>query len=535
MKKIAGILLTFIMLVNLLPTAFASGKTYTIDEVYFSNLSGKVMQNPGTSCVVNVKVTKQAERLGEDVVVIATYATDGSMIGFTTVAGTMTKGKTETFSTLVVSPTEKNIGVVKAYMWNNISEMKPLSTVNQTIVNEMDEGIELPPISEEPIKPLYIPTTVTVNGMIIATPNSDSALSNGEYMLGNAYIPLDFSNIYTAEEYDLYLKRMNAIGNYYGIPVEGDIISSITVVSALDLSGYLYASGEFTLKINNKNELEVVNFEVISFDEDKPDDDVSTFFTETSRFAVIKKAAALGKTEDGTVCYEVAVLYDGEEQVPEFNNDPSATLAVGDAFFFVLDNDGLVMRFYEVFDKVTDTYSDFAAAGVPASMYEAGLSAPGGSTGGWNFNLADDGSDIQLVYGIVSDVKSNGIEFAVPYTVAAEPQYAGLTKVIDKNIDGYGASDRGVYYFGIADESVAYVYDTGDTNSVRESDKIQVTDAEAMAPSNFDMFETAVNSNIFDFSVPNTIVPTENPNNYANYALAMVVDGDIVAIYAITK
>lgn len=264
MKKITGILLTFMMLVNLIPAAFASSDAYTIDEVYFSNLSGGVMENPGTSCVVNVKVTKQAERIGEDVIVIATYATDGSMIGFTTVAGTMTNGKTETFSTLVVSPSGKNIGVVKAYMWNNISEMKPVSGVSQTIVNEMEEGIELPPIDEEPIKELYIPKTVTVMGTIVETPKSSAAMNGREYMLENVYLPLNFDNIYTAEEYDMYLKRMNAIGNYYGIQSEGSSGAypmNIHVVSDLDLSEYLFASGEFTLRFNDKKEYEVVSFE----------------------------------------------------------------------------------------------------------------------------------------------------------------------------------------------------------------------------------------------------------------------------------
>ena len=291
---------------------------------------------------------------------------------------------------------------------------------------------------------------------------------------------------------------------------------------------------------------------------------VGTAFTDASRFAVVKKTAEQGETKDGTECYKVTVLYDGVEQVLEFNNNPTS-LAIGDAFFFERDNDGLVKTFYEVFNKATDTFTGFAGtdgiAGngddvVPASKYELGLalgagatpSPVTGSTEGWNFKLADDGSDIQLVYGIVSNVKSNGIEFAVAHTPAgnegAKYQYDAnddgtpdtyYTSVIDKNIDGDSSSAKGVYYFGIANDSVAYVYDAGDTTAVREFDKVQATAAEAVAPSNFDMFETAVNSNIFDFSVPNTIVPTENPNNYANYALAMVVDGDIVAIYAITK
>lgn len=109
MKKFWGILLSLAMMISILPSAYAQEEAYTVDKIYFTNLAGQVLENPTRACTVNIDVTKNADRLGKDVAVIASYSTDGAMIGFTTVAGTMDKGETDTFSTLVMSMTRISV------------------------------------------------------------------------------------------------------------------------------------------------------------------------------------------------------------------------------------------------------------------------------------------------------------------------------------------------------------------------------------------------------------------------------------------
>ncbi|MBP3360271.1 MAG: hypothetical protein J6N52_05420, partial [Clostridia bacterium] len=251
MKKLTGLLMAFIMTLALFPSAYAADTAYTIDDVYFTNLSGGILENPTTSCLVNVELTKTAERLGEDIVVIASYSTDGAMIGFTTVAGTMEKGKTSSFSSLVVSSQDKSIGVVKAYVWNNISEMRTLSEVYMEFVNEMDEGVELPPVTQDPAEENYIPKVITARGIVAGTPLSDD-LANGEYEISKLRIPYDlntFDGIYTEDDYFALATRMEQISVIYDIPLATPYDGTYTVLSELDLCDYLKYEMEFELTL----------------------------------------------------------------------------------------------------------------------------------------------------------------------------------------------------------------------------------------------------------------------------------------------
>lgn len=266
MKKLMLILLTVVMLAGIMPVSYAAENVYTVEAVYFSDLSGKELKNPSTSCVVNVELKKHAQRFGADTVVIASYSTDGAMIGFTTLAGSVANGESSTFSTLVISPTKKNIGVVKAYVWNNISEMKPLSAVKEVLVNEMDDGAVLPSLEEQPIRERYIPDTVTVVGEITDTYKSNNVLKKNEYQTGPLYMEPVIDDLYTEEEYFAYITRIEEISKYYEVFSglrsgynDGNSVNFIR--SDFDLSDYLTEECRFTLRESNDGYFEVVNFE----------------------------------------------------------------------------------------------------------------------------------------------------------------------------------------------------------------------------------------------------------------------------------
>lgn len=249
-----------------MPVSYAADNVYTVEEVYFSDLSGKELKNPSTSCVVNVELKKITERFGADTVVIASYSTDGAMIGFTTMSGSIADGETSTFSTLVISPTGKNIGVVKTYVWNNISEMKPLSAVKQVLVNKMDDGVALPPLEEQPVREKYIPDTVTVVGTITDTYKSQYSLKKNEYLTGPLYMEPVFDDLYTEEEYFSYITRIEEISKHYGVysGLNNDYDNGYSVYairSDFDLSDYLAEECRLTLRKINDGWFEVVNFE----------------------------------------------------------------------------------------------------------------------------------------------------------------------------------------------------------------------------------------------------------------------------------
>ena len=250
MKKLLGVLFTMCLFVFLLPSAFAETNAYVVENVYFTNLSGNVLENPTHSCVVNVEVTKQVLRFGNDDIVIASYATDGSLLGFTTVSGTIGMGETSIFRTLITVPADKTLGIVKAYVWNNILGMQPLSNENTVAVNEMGAEI-ISPIQED-----YIPRMITVRGTIKATPRSDYSLSVGEYKLENMYMPIDYSNTLTEQAFNRY----NAISDFYGIPLSQNG-SVYTVKSEINLNDYLFFNGEFTLTRDEDNSFIILNFE----------------------------------------------------------------------------------------------------------------------------------------------------------------------------------------------------------------------------------------------------------------------------------
>lgn len=218
------------------------------------------------------------------------------------------------------------------------------------------------------------------------------------------------------------------------------------------------------------------------------------------------------ETADGIECYKMEILQEGLEEALLFYITPS-DLSMGDIVYYETDTDGMVKNYYKVYDYATKTYTNFNSIVAMAGKYETAQE-------GWNFDLYDDGHDIQLVYGVVAEVNGDNVTLApIPFSGAA----------IDINFDvpSVGATLGGNTYALTGDAEV-YVYDTGDTQSLREYDKLHANGN--VIASNFLMFETAKNSKVYMATANG-----ENRDNYANYALAMIVDGEIVEIYTINK
>ena len=250
MKKfISGFLLTTLLI--LMPSVFAeavggNGYTYTISDMYFSDLSGNPVSEIKGSCLVNVIVTKNAYRPNLDSIIIASYATDGEFIGFSMMRGSTSTGTDTQFATLVRAPEGKTIGKVRAYVWDSISGMTPLSEVSEIEVNTMTGT------PEEQEK--YIPDYFEICGYISETSRTDSSLGKNEYMISDIACLYDYSDCYTAEQYKSKKERYNAIYEYYGIAYNGDVITDhIRIESDDNLQDYLWKYSKFRIERDKYN------------------------------------------------------------------------------------------------------------------------------------------------------------------------------------------------------------------------------------------------------------------------------------------
>jgi len=228
---------------------------------------------------------------------------------------------------------------------------------------------------------------------------------------------------------------------------------------------------------------------------------VGTTFGESSRFAVVQKVAEEHFTEDDDECELVTVLYDGKaDQELLFVPGVADTLAVGDAFFFETDADGFVDTVYEIGADLDETFPD--------GLIEDGQD-------GWSWNIYDEGYAIQLARAAVVEVTDKTITFALIADGAD----------LDTNVDlDDGAHDDGIVTYAIADGAMAYVYDV-DSDEYLESRKYKAKAVSSVKASNLDKYEDENEKGVYNN------IEIENVNE----ALVMIVDGDVVAIYAIEK
>lgn len=242
--------------------------------------------------------------------------------------------------------------------------------------------------------------------------------------------------------------------------------------------------------------------------------EVGTKFTEATRFAVVQADAEESYTTDDELYESVLALYDGKaEQELKFESGVYAEsdLAVGDAFFFETNVEGFIDTVYKVYDAKTSKFNDLEDEwdGLVASDNK-----------GWSWNLWDEAKSIQLAHGIIVDVDSTSMTFA---------KYVDGIDELDTNKDlDDEPHDEGIITFGLDANATAYVFDV-DGEEYDPADNYRAKTAAAVKASNFDRFETEKGSGIYKDTASHSMA------DYANEAIVMIVDGDVVAIYALEK
>ncbi|MBO5060954.1 MAG: hypothetical protein J6C82_08575, partial [Clostridia bacterium] len=242
-------------------------------------------------------------------------------------------------------------------------------------------------------------------------------------------------------------------------------------------------------------------------------------FNDESRFAVVRKAASATETYDGDEVDSVIVLYNGEAEAELFFNKElyaDSGLGVGDAFFFETDNDGFVSDVFIVYDHDADAGSKFitladaiTASGFNVDDYLAS------DFEGWAYDLSNkEYKDIQLVEGYVI----SGADYVMTFAEVVSP----LTN-IDTTKEHKEVGDGGVATFIVDSDCHAYLYDTKNTTVIKTYDKFKNTaNVSVLASTGLAKYEeNGIYSSDSDMS------------GDANYAIAMIVDEVVVAVYAI--
>ncbi len=257
--------------------------------------------------------------------------------------------------------------------------------------------------------------------------------------------------------------------------------------------------------------------------------EVGTAFGETSRFAVVKGEPVEHYKNDEDACWSVPVLYEGKDDedsvllfaynVLDGEGGDDITINVGDAFFFETDADGFVDTVHVVYsagdEEVTELSSDLVGTGADA----------------WSYGLVAGIETVQLTTGAIVDVKGDYITFADLSEVADNG-------IIDTNADLEDGVENGIVTYTYASDLVVYVYDINNDDVNDEEDKFKARNsASAIKASNIGRYEHPENDGVFGYEADVEAELEENliDMDRVNEAFAMIVDGDIVAIYVIQK
>lgn len=263
-----------------------------------------------------------------------------------------------------------------------------------------------------------------------------------------------------------------------------EVYTKDDLIDDAEYSGYVYRVGA------------TVSFVVITG---------SPIFGENSRFAVAIDEPADALTEEGVLVKYVKVLYEGEKQGLYFTPAAAEDVEAGDVFFFETDSDGYVDAVY------TPTEGD--------PVWEDKIKLDD-----WSYNVWDIWKTIQFAQGVVTEVTSNWISFASVEQV--ESGVLDTTLDLEEEINWYD-STNGIVIYAIAYDCMAYTYD-GALKTRFESEKYDVTAPSSIKASDFSSFDNGngvLNDGIYEGDLMSK----------ANIATAMIVDGEIVAIFVIEK
>lgn len=109
------------------PDAVAENKPYTVSNVKIKDASGnELLEFPNDSFYFEIDVVKNDNSKDVDSLIIAVYDENDVMIDVKYMSGVYYQNQEITFGTMV-NKTDKKIGNVKAFIWNSLSGMIPLS------------------------------------------------------------------------------------------------------------------------------------------------------------------------------------------------------------------------------------------------------------------------------------------------------------------------------------------------------------------------------------------------------------------------
>lgn len=103
--------------------------SYTLNKAVFKNAAGKELDSipESGSFVAELTLTKTAETDNNDYIVVASYDEDGALIGINYAYADAPLNSSMTFGLNIDQNDGKKVSSVKAYVWNNFSEMTPLA------------------------------------------------------------------------------------------------------------------------------------------------------------------------------------------------------------------------------------------------------------------------------------------------------------------------------------------------------------------------------------------------------------------------
>lgn len=103
--------------------------SYTLNKAVFKNAAGEELDSipESGSFVAELTLTKTAETDNNDYIVVASYDEDGVLIGINYAYADAPLNSSMTFGLNIDQNDGKKVSSVKAYVWNNFSEMTPLA------------------------------------------------------------------------------------------------------------------------------------------------------------------------------------------------------------------------------------------------------------------------------------------------------------------------------------------------------------------------------------------------------------------------
>ena len=258
---------------------------------------------------------------------------------------------------------------------------------------------------------------------------------------------------------------------------------------------------------------------------------------ENTRFAVVKKEAQ-PYDANGEDSYKLVVLYEGTEQ-ELLCTDTSGVdnLKTGDVIIFKNDANGFVKSYIKIFTASAYANNSFAAFSSLADLDGDDDGEINGSNAEifnydnsvapavWDYTVKNTAkADYQLVYGIVTEVTSSGsIEFYA-LNPAANGNIIDLRD--DANYESYPMSaDCGQYKYGMSEQIGAgnqykAVYVAAPTESVISGYEVDPANPTTLT-SKTDYYNLVAGSGL--------------GYGQLKYALALIIDGDIVDIYTLAQ